>query len=239
MQRMQRVAGGATPLAIVGVIVLVLVVGAIAWHSGRPAPGGAPAGPVSLSHGADGVDTVELDGFKGKLTVGVDASGQITATAQPDAVFRLDAATHVLTLTCAGADPAACPSANLALLVPAHVGLTLHELSGQATLTGLSGPVVITATSADTTAVALDTSDFTATVTSGTLDAGFAAAPAHVAVSVTSAQAAVHLPGGVAYDVRQQSVSADIQVDVPQSAASAHTVQATATSGSIELTTGG
>lgn len=237
-----------TPLAIAGIIVLVLALAAIVRHSasGRPAPSGA----MSISHGADGVQSVELDGFNGKLTVGVDGSGQISATAPPgsghgapSAVFRLNPATHILTMTCVdprtGAGPVACPAADYAVLVPAHVGVTLHELSGQATLTGLSGPVTITAASADTTAVALNTTDFTANITSGTLDASFASAPTHVALSVTSAQAALHLPGTVSYDVRQQSVSADIQVAIPQSTGAAHTVQATATSGSIELTTGG
>lgn len=243
-----RKAGRSTPLAIAGVFVIVFAVAAIAWHSaaGHPAPGG----PMSISHGPDGVDTLELDGFNGKLTVGVDGSGQITATAQPgsghgapNAAFRLNPATHILTLTCTdpgtGDEPVACPAADYTVLVPAHVGLTLHELSGQATLTGLSGPVTITAASADTTAVALNTTDFTADITSGTLDASFVTAPAHVTVSVTSAQAALRLPGSVSYDVRQQSVSADVQVAIPQSTASAHIVQATATSGSIDLTTGG
>jgi hypothetical protein len=226
-----------TPLTVAGIVVLVFALAAVVWHSasGHQAPDGA----MSISHGPNG-----------KLTIGVDGSGQISATAQPgsghgapDAAFRLDPATHVLTLTCTGpqpgAEPVACPAADYAVLVPAHVGVTLHELSGQATLTGLSGPVTITATSADTTATALNTADFTADITSGTLDATFTTAPAHIALSVTSAQAALHLPGTVSYAVRQRSVSADIQVAVPQSTVSAHTVQATATSGSIDLTTGG
>lgn len=236
-----------TPLAITGIIVLALALAAIVWHStsGHPAPDGA----MSISHGADGVGTVELDGINGKLTVGLDGSGQISATAQPgsghgapNSVFRLNPATHVLAMTCldprTGAGPVPCPATDYAVLVPAHVGVTLHELSGQATLTGLSGPVTITAASADTTAVALNTTDFTANIISGTLDASFVSAPTHVAVSVTSAQAALHLPGTASYDVRQQSVSADIQVAIPRSTDSAHTVQATATSGSIDLTTG-
>lgn len=238
-----------TPLVVAGVIGLVFATAAIAWHS---TPGHVvPNGMLNLSHGAGGVETVELDGFNGRLSVGVDGLGRIAATAQPASdggapapAFRLNPATHVLTLSCSGpgtatVPAAACPPGDYAVLVPPGVGVTLHELSGQATLTGLSGPVTITASSADTTAVALDTAAFTATITSGTLDASFASAPARVAVSVISAQAALRLPGTVAYAVRQQSISADIQVALPRSAASAHTVLATATSGSIDLTTGG
>jgi DUF4097 and DUF4098 domain-containing protein YvlB len=146
-----------------------------------------------------------------------------------------NAATHVLTLGCSA--PAACPTTTYTVLVPAHMGVTLHEVSGQATLTNLSGPVSITASSADTTAQDLRTTDFTAAIISGTLNASFATPPTHVSVSVTSAQASLLFPATAKYDVQQQTVSADVQVAIPQSSTSTHTVQVSATSGEINLAT--
>lgn len=213
-------------------------------------PGG---GAATTSFASRGVETVELDGFNGKLTVGLGSATQVTATssgATPNAAspyFRLNAAAHTLVLACSdqhgagaggtSAAAVACPAADYGVSVPAGMGVKLDELSGQASLTGLSGPVSITATSADTTAQDLRTAEFTAAVTSGTLDASFATAPAHVAVSATSAHATLRLPGSVHYDVARQAVSADIEVGVPESDTSPYQVQAVATSGEISLLT--
>ena len=237
-----------TPLVIVAIGALALVLLAVLWHGTSDHGGTGAFSATRADYGSAGVETVQLEGFNGRLTVGVGDAGQIVATAQPfdgreppTQKFTFDSATHTLTLACfapgtaAGAVP--CPATDYSVFVPAHVGVVLRELSGQATLTGLSGPVSITASSADTTAQGLRTSDFTATITSGTLDASFDSPPAKVAVSVTSAQASLHLPGSVAYAVVRHTVSADIQVALPVSAASPHAVQATATSGEINLLT--
>jgi hypothetical protein len=192
------------------------------------------------------VRSVDLDGFNGRVTVAVGDGSKITASAQPvegreapNLAFRMDTASGHLLLTCWGPGvvpgPIACPATAYSVLVPPHVAVALREDSGQAMLVGLSGPITITASSADTTAQALRTDDFTAAITSGTLDATFASAPAHIAVTVTSAQASLRLPDTTAYDVQQQAVSADVQIGVPRSATSAHVIQATATSGEISL----
>ena len=255
------------PLVIGAVVALVLVVAAVAWHvhedsansalpPGAVGPAAAPAigadGGATTSFASLGVETVELDAFNGKLIIAPGPAARVTVTtsgASPNAAspyFRLDASAHTLVLACsdqhpAGAAPAAsvvaCPAADYDLSVPAGMGVKLDEQSGQASLSGLSGPVSITATSADTTAQDLHTAEFTAAVTSGTLDAGFATAPAHVAVSVTSAHATLRLPGTVGYDVVKQAVSADIEVGVPESDTSQYVVQAVATSGEISLLT--
>lgn len=262
------------PLIISAAVALVLVVAAVLWHAhedsansalppGAVGPAGAPligagSGAATTSFASRGVETVELDGFNGKLTIGLGSATQVTVTssaAGPNAAapyFRLDAPAHTLVLACSGrhgtgaaagssgsasAAAVACPAADYGVSVPAGMGVKLDELSGQASLTGLSGPVSITATSADTTAQGLRTAEFTAAVTSGTLDASFATAPAHVAVSATSAHATLRLPGTVHYDVAQQAVSADIEVGVPESDTSPYEVQAVATSGEISLLT--
>jgi hypothetical protein len=235
------------PLLIAGGLSLVLVLLALAWHSSSSH---TTTSATSVQYAAGDVSTVELDGINGNLTVGVSNSSQITATAQPvhglsapNLTFHWNAASRTLALECSDSTDngtaTTCPATSYAVLVPAHVGVTLHEISGQASLSGLSGPVSVTASSADTSVRGLRTADFTAAITSGTLDASFATAPTHVSVSVTSAQASLQFPAGASYDVRQRSVSADIQVAIPQSSTSAHTVQVSATSGDINLGTTG
>lgn len=233
----------ALPIVLIGVVVFVLIVAAMVWRS---AVDHSPPAAVSLSRAAAGVRSVDLVGFNGRVTVAVGDGSRITASAQPvdgrrapNLALRADSATGHLSLTCTGPGPAAgaipCPATTYSVLVPPRVAVSLREDSGQAALIGLSGPISITASSADTTAQALRTDDFTASITSGTLDATFASAPAHIAVTVISAQASLRLPAATAYNVQQQAVSASIDVAVPRSATSAHTIQATATSGEISL----
>lgn len=233
----------ALPLVVVGALVIVLVVAMIAWRSGSGHP--APA-TVSTSRGVAGVRSVDLNGLSGRVTIAVGDASQVTASAlpvdghaAPGLAFRMDTATGHLSLVCSGpgAVPGTiiCPATTYSVLVPPHVAVSLRENSGQATLIGLSGPIAVTASSIDITAQALRTDDFTASIISGTLDATFASAPAHVAVTVTSAAASLHFPGATAYEVQQHAVSAHIDVGVPQSATSTRVIQATATSGTINL----
>ncbi|MBR7837202.1 DUF4097 family beta strand repeat protein [Actinospica durhamensis] len=233
----------AKPLLASAAIVFGLGVTAMIWHAtSHPAPGAA-----SASHGADGVKLVELDGFNGKLTVAADGSAQIAATAQPvdgdqapGLEFHLNAATHVLTLACydrdGGQDPIPCPADAYAVSLPSGVGLTLNKFSGQADLADLSGPVALTASSVDINAVGLKTADFTAAVTSGTLNAVFATAPTAVDVSISSAQATLHLPGTVEYTVQQQVTSGYVGVSIPQAAGATPGAGATPTPSATDTT---
>ncbi|HEX4787502.1 MAG TPA: hypothetical protein VH372_03510 [Actinospica sp.] len=245
-QRPRPIGTRYTPLIIALVVVLVLAIAAGIWHAvarhGNVVVGTASQGSVDTTYSTAGVETLNLEGINGSLNISVGSAAQIGFTAAPvngssapSPVFRLNDSTHVLTLTCEGY--ASCPATDYSVVVPEHVGVTLHELSGQATLTGLSGPVDISASSANTTVEGLRSADFTAVITSGTLTATFAQAPAEVNVSVTSAQASLHLPGTTDYNVIQQAVSGNIQDALPQSAVAAHTVRATATSGEINLAT--
>ncbi len=233
----------AKPLLASAAIVLGLGIAAMIWHAGHhPAPGA-----VSTSHGADGVTAVALSDFSGNLTVLAGGSAQIAATAQPVSgdrapglEFHLNASTHLLTLACYdqnGGQAIPCPATQYKISLPAGMGLNLIGFTGQATLTDLSGPVDLSGKSVYVDAQGLKTPSFTATVTSGTLNAAFAQAPAKVDVAVTSAQATLHLPGTVSYAVRQQTTSGYVQVSIPQSNAATRTVLAAANSGEISLLT--
>lgn len=233
----------AKPLLASALIVLALGITATIWHAtDHPAPGAS-----STSHGSDGVRSVRIDDFTGKLTVTGGGSTQIAATAQPVSgdqapglEFHLDAATKVLTLACFDqhrADKVPCPATEYKITLPAGIGMTLTMRDGQATLTGLDGPVAITASSAYVDAQALRTPAFTAAITNGTLNAAFTRPPTRVAVDVASAQATLRLPRTATYSVQQQVTSAYVQVALPQSPTATHRVLATANSGEISLLT--
>ena len=229
---------------VIGLIALVLILLAAYFAFGRDSKPAVTVNPVAApvvpavpgsSFSAAGVSTVELDGFSGNITVTATATTQISDTAQSSTpLYQLDKATHTLRLFCANGS---CPSANYIITMPPHVGLILHQVSGQAQLIGISGPVDITASSANTMATGLQTPDFTAVITSGRLDASFATVPGKVSVSVVSAQADLHLPGTAHYAVAQQVDSGNVQVAVPQDPNSPDTVDATVTSGQINLLT--
>ena len=195
---------------------------------------GARSGPVLAQLSAVGVDTVEIDGIAGQVTITAESSSVIgDAGSTAPLLYQLDSATHTLHLFCAGSGN--CPSAVYIVTIPEHVGLTLHQISGQSTLTGLSGPVDITTSSTGMSAVGLDTDSFTASITSGQLTATFASAPREVAVTVVSAQATMHLPGGDQYAVSQHVTSGNVGIGVPQNPNASDTVDATVVSGQISL----
>lgn len=221
--------GRMSPVPTPAVPVPVATVPLPANPPGAAPPAGAPAGSFT----ATGITTVELDGFAGNITVTATSANQITDTVQNGTPLgQVDKSTHTLRLFCA---PGTCPSSDYVITIPEHVGLILHQTSGQTRLVGLSGPVDITADSANTVATGLLTSNFTAVITSGQLDASFAAAPARTAISVISASATVHLPANAAYAVSQQVASGNVQVAIPQDPDSPHAVDATITSGQINL----
>lgn len=244
--RTQRLTARSTPLLIAGALALILVLIAVAWHTTSNDPAATSATTTTTQYTAANVTTIDIDGINGTLTVGARNTPQITATAEPanghpaaTLTFHRGAATNILDLICTSPNSTTptCPTSTYTVLVPAHMGVTLHEVSGQATLTNLSGPLSITASSANTTVQGLSTTDFTATIISGTLSATFTTPPTHVSISVTSAQASLLFPSNATYDVQKQAVSADIQVAIPQSPTSPHTVHASATSGTINLAT--
>lgn len=207
------------------------------WSAPAPAAApfiGAGSGNALTNISAAGVGTVEIDGIAGKVTVTAAATTVVSATGSSGSLlYQLDSATHILHLFCPGSGQ--CPSAVYTLTIPEHVGLTLHQISGQTTLADLSGPVVITASSTGMSAVGLESASFTASITSGQLDASFTTVPLAVALTVVSAQVTVHLPGAAQYAVSQHVTSGEVGIGVRQSPNAHNTVDATIVSGQISL----
>ena len=132
----------------------------------------------------------------------VTLTGQMNwAGRAPVAVARLDRMAGLLRLSyrCATASPC---TGNYRLAVPWRTAVMLREPSGHVVISGLAGPLSITASQVDISATGLRSPSLRAAITSGHLSATFAAAPRHIAVSLVSAQATLRLPRSAGYAIR-------------------------------------
>jgi hypothetical protein len=225
-----------------------LVLAAHASHRRHPGPAGQPAQQAStrqISVSAGPVRTVYLHNAPGQLTIvgaaggGVRLTGQLRWTGRPpQRQTSVSRATQVLQLSyrCAAGSPC---TGNYRLEVPADTAVILSQPSGRVILDGLAGPLRITAASVNVTATGLRSPALAATITSGQLTASFATAPQRVSVALSSAQASLYLPGNVRYAVSTQVTSGNVQVGVPRSASSGHTVAVRIDNGQLQLLASG
>jgi hypothetical protein len=226
---------------------------AAAADSGRPSlAGAAPAAPAGIGRtGQAGmnrtvsvtaldVGTVDLQGVPGQLTIvgtgasRVELTGQLQWTGHAPVVTTWLGHARVLHLSyrCATASPC---TENYRLAVPRRTATILRQPSGHVVLSGLAGPLRITAGSVDISAVGLRSPTLTAAIVSGHLSASFDVPPRHVSIALTSAQATVRLPASVRYDVSSQVASGYVHISVPQGASGIRTVTDHINSGELEL----
>jgi hypothetical protein len=102
-------------------------------------------------------------------------------------------------------------------------------------ISGLAGPLRITAGSVDVSATGLRDPWLSAVITSGHLGAAFDTAPRQVSVALRSAQATIWLPGRTAYAVRGQVTAGYLDVGIPQAAGAPRAVTARIVSGELAL----
>ena len=229
-----------SPAVVVGSVALLAVAVAVAVSAASAGGSHGPGDTRTVSVSAGGVHTVELQAVPGQLTIVGAATGRVTLTGQLDWTRHAPAATarmvnaHLLRLRyrCAAASPC---TAHWRLVVPRHTAVVLSQPSGHLVISGLAGPLRITATSVDISATRLSSPSLQAVITSGHLGATFAAPPKQVSVTLTSAQATLSLPGTVAYAVSDQVTSGYVHVGVPVTAGAAHTVTARVLSGELDL----
>jgi len=185
--------------------------------------------------------TVELRAAQGRLTIVGSATGLVTLTGQlhwtghaPIATTRLNRFAGILRLTyrCAAASPC---GGNYRLVVPSRTAIVLHEPSGHVIITGLAGPLRITARSVDVSATGLRSPSLAARITSGRLSAVFDAAPRRVSITLLSAQATLRLPSGAAYAISQHVRSGYVDVRVPRTAGATRTITARIDTGELQL----
>ena len=225
----------------------------VALTMGSPPAAGMPAGqtdpgsggaqrPVQVTVGG-GVGTIDFQGVPGQLAITgtgtrsgpVSLTGQVHGSGRAPVIeTRVDRSASVLVVSIRCASAAPCTE-NLRLAVPAGTGATVRQPGGQVTVSGLSGPLSITAANADVSASGLSSPSLTAAITSGQLSATFTAAPDEVSVTLTSAQARLVLPAGVAYRVAQQVTSGYVNVGIPTAATATRTVTARINSGELDV----
>jgi hypothetical protein len=231
--------------AVVFVVVLVIV-GAIVQALGPGLPGepGPPGNERNVSVSAGPMNTVDLQGVPGQISIAGTSGDQVRLTGTlrwagqpPSGRESTDVAASVLHLSyrCAAGSPC---TEDYRLYVPDHTAVVLDQPSGHVAVSGLAEALRITAASADITATGLRSPSLVATITSGHLSAAFAAAPRKVDVTLTSSQATLRLPASTSYAVSQQVTSGSVSVGVPQASGASRTVTARVVSGDLELLPG-
>jgi hypothetical protein len=219
--------------------------------AGRDAAGNA-APDTTARFSADASDMVVLDGVSGRIRITADADAHAVSVTyhRDDGVAAhvhgaVDEAAGLRTLTVvcgtgngaagtAGSQPCA---GDLTVTVPARTGLRLRQTSGETVLEGLGGRLTVDVASDRLTAHALRSSAAAFTVTSGSADIGFGAAPGSLAVHATSASTAVRLPSAPddGYAFATSATSADVQVKVPGREGGGHRVSLDVQSGSLAV----
>jgi hypothetical protein len=228
-----------SPAVVVGVVALLAVTIAVA-ASAASARGSGAGGSSNVSVTAGSVRTVELQAVSGQLTIVGSAAGRVALTGQLDWTGHAPVATtrlvnaHLLRLSyrCATASPC---TANWRLVVPRRAAVVLTQPSGHVVVSGLAGPLQITAESVDVSATGLSSPSLRAAITSGHLEATFDQPPQQVSVALASAQATLSLPGTVAYALSDQVTSGYVHVGIPVAAGASHTVTASVLSGELDL----
>jgi hypothetical protein len=191
-RRRRAVLLAAAAVAVIAVSAALVGPGG-APRAGIPAAGGTPAGDrrpatVTMTHPVSVVAgpaaTVELQAAQGQLTIVGSATGLVTLTGElhwtghaPIASTRLNRVAGILRLSyrCAAASPC---GGNYRLVVPRRTAVVVHEPSGHVIITGLAGPLRITARSVDVSATGLRSPSLAARITSGRLSAVFDAGSA-------------------------------------------------------------
>jgi hypothetical protein len=221
---------------VVAVVVLTIALAAAARDRGH-----GPSDTRTVSVAADSVRTVDLQAPPGRLNIITTQASQVTLSGPVHwtgrhAVLvtgpRLDDGVLHLAYRCAAHSPC---TGRLRLVVPQHCGIVLRQPSGHVIMTGLAGPLQISAKSVDISATGLRSPSLAASITAGHLSAWFVSPPGRVGLTLVSAQAALHLPATVPYRVSQQVASGYVHAGIPQASNADRTITARINSGELEL----
>jgi hypothetical protein len=231
---------GRTAIVVAAVVAVAVVIVVAAVTAGGAARAAAkPSRAVSETAGP--VGTVDFRGVPGQVTITAAHGGQVRLTGDLNWKSHARAATETarttdgvlyLTSRCAAGSPC---TENYRLAVPAHTAVVLDQTSGHVVVSGLDAALRITAEGTSISATGLRSPSLTATLRSAHLGVSFAGAPRQVSLTMTSAQATIHLPAAVRYLVSTQVRWGYVKVGVPQSATSSRHVTARLTSSELEL----
>jgi hypothetical protein len=221
---------------VVAVVVLTIVLAAAARDRGH-----GPSDTRTVSVAADSVRTVDLQAPPGQLNIvaaqtsRVTLSGPVHWTGRYAVLVtgpRLAGGVLHLAYGCAAHSPC---TGRLRLVVPQHCGIVLRQPSGHVIVTGLAGPLRVSARSVDISATGLRSPSLAASITSGHLSAWFVSPPGRIGLTLVSAQATLHLPATVPYRVSQQVTSGYVNGGIPQASNAGRTITARINSGELEL----
>jgi hypothetical protein len=231
---------GRTAVAVAAVVAVALIIVIVAVVAGGAARAAAkPSRAVSETAGP--VAAVDFRGVPGRVTVTATGGRQVRLTGDLNWKSHARAATETartagrvlyLTSRCAAGSPC---TENYRLTVPAHTAVVLGQTSGHVMVSGLDAALRITAEGTSISATGLRSPSLTATLRSAHLGVSFADAPHQVRLTMTSAQATIHLPAAGRYLVSTQVRWGYVKVGVPQSATSSRHVTARLTSSELEL----
>jgi hypothetical protein len=225
-------------VAVVAIVVLTIALAAAA----RDRHGAIATRMVAVA--ADSVRIVDLQGPPGQLSIDAVRTGRVTLsgpvhwTGRAAVIVtgpRIAGGVLHLAYRCAAHSPC---TGKLRLLVPQHCGIVLRQPSGHVTVSGVGGPLRISARSVDISAAGLHSPSLAASITSGHLSATFAAPPRRVSVTLVSAQATLHLPASAAYRLSQRVTSGYVHAGIPQASDAGRTILARIDSGELELLRG-
>jgi hypothetical protein len=227
------------PAVIVAVVVVAVATALVAAARAGGTGPGSTTRAVMISAAPAG--TVDLQGVPGQLTIVAAATGRVTLTGQlhwsghaPAVSTVLDRSSNVLHLSyrCAAASPC---TENYRLVVPVRTAVVLQQPAGHVVLSGLAGPLAITAASVDISATGLRSPSLAVTIVSGHLGATFDLPPRRVSITLTSAQATLWLPASTGYKVSSHVTAGYVHVGIPQASGAARTITARISSGELEL----
>jgi ribosomal protein S27AE len=209
--------------------------------AGMPAAGTGPGTTIRVVQVTERASAVNLQGVPGRLVIDGTGIGAVRLTGQvrgtgtaPVAATRLDRPAGVLAVSIRCAPASQCTQ-NLRLVVPADTGIVVQQPGGQVAVAGLAGSLRLTGAHVNISASGLRTPTLTAAITHGHLSAAFTLAPRQVSITLTSAQAALRLPGHAAYRINQQVVSGYIRATIPQESSATRTVTARLRSSELDL----
>ena len=243
----------------VGIVVTVAVLAIGIFVGYRLLSGsGAESTDTTSTTYAQQITALDLRAESGTLTLSAGPDNQITVAArsrwegqQPTITEQWIGSTLSIVTGCPGTGRC---EVDLTLTLPAGTAITTQTDSGDATLTGMTGPVSVTngtggirlenltgpvtaETGAGTiTGTALSATQVTATTETGDLSLSFSVDPQAVTATVGTGDVTISVPrSSTSYHVTAETTTGDRRVDVTQADSASRTIVARVDTGNVTL----
>lgn len=165
--------------------------------------------------------TVHSGGHAIAVTRTVEYQDQTPHTSQV-----LNNSTLTLTDGCSGC------GTDYDLTVPASTALDITDHTGQITLDGIAAAVSVVTGTGDVKATSLRSQTVAVSVTTGSIDLAFAAAPTDVTAQSTTGNVTATLPPA-AYDIQATTVTGRSKVTLPSTTSAPHHIRLSTRTGAV------